>query len=308
MASTLSPEVVEQTVQFVSIYPCSMLLCGYLTYTPNSSPIPEEVAMLRKEAERLLKELDVSTHPMTTFSTGTKGREHIGDSYFLDSWDKISYFFEEGAIKDEELAVEKEKAVNKIGHSLHELSAPFKQISHSSKVKQIASALGLKNPIILQSMLIFKQPEIGGLVPPHQDSSFLYTEPPSARGFWFALEDCTLSNGCLEYIPGSQTVPVRQRFVRKADNSGTEFIDLPGSEASADAWKNVDESKYVPIEVKSGSLVLIHGNMIHRSSPNLSSSSRWIYTFHCIEGDYPYDSKNWLQPSEGKHLTKLYDA
>lgn len=41
------------------------------------------------------------------------------------------------------------------------------------------------------------------IVPSHQDSSFLYTEPLSAVGFWFALEDCTAENGCLSFIPGS---------------------------------------------------------------------------------------------------------
>lgn len=40
-------------------------------------------------------------------------------------------------------------------------------------------------------------------VPSHQDSSFLYTEPLSAVGFWFALEDCTEENGCLWFIPSS---------------------------------------------------------------------------------------------------------
>lgn len=38
---------------------------------------------------------------------------------------------------------------------------------------------------------------------PHQDSTFLYTEPLSATGFWFALEDCTNENGCLWFVPGS---------------------------------------------------------------------------------------------------------
>lgn len=167
----------------------------------------------------------------------------------------------------------------------------------------MAAALGLREPRILQSMVIFKQPEIGGLVPPHQDSTFLYTDPPSARGFWFALEDCTVHNGCLEYIPGSHTIPVRQRFVRKSSGAGTEFVELPDVDAAQ--WARVDDSQYRPLEVKAGSLVLIHGNLLHRSSPNLSDRSRWIYTFHCIDGNASYDARNWLQPDQGHELTKL---
>jgi hypothetical protein len=35
------------------------------------------------------------------------------------------------------------------------------------------------------------------VVPCHNDSTFLYTDPPSAVGAWIALEDCTPANGCL---------------------------------------------------------------------------------------------------------------
>lgn len=38
---------------------------------------------------------------------------------------------------------------------------------------------------------------------PHQDNSFLYTEPPTCTGLWLALEDATIINGCLWAIPGS---------------------------------------------------------------------------------------------------------
>lgn len=37
-------------------------------------------------------------------------------------------------------------------------------------------------------MLIFKQRRIGGAVNPHQDSTFLFTDPPSCIGLWTALQ------------------------------------------------------------------------------------------------------------------------
>lgn len=61
-------------------------------------------------------------------------------------------------------------------------------------------------------MIICKQPEIGGAVPSHQDSTFLFTEAPSAVGFWYALEDATLENGCLSFLPGSHKVGFRPLF------------------------------------------------------------------------------------------------
>ena len=52
-------------------------------------------------------------------------------------------------------------------------------------------------------MYIFKQPFIGDKVVPHQDGSYLHTNPLKVIGVWIALEDCTVENGCLSFVPGS---------------------------------------------------------------------------------------------------------
>jgi ectoine hydroxylase-related dioxygenase (phytanoyl-CoA dioxygenase family) len=150
-------------------------------------------------------------------------------------------------------------------------------------------------------MIIMKQPSIGGAVPPHQDSTFLYTDPPSAVGFWYALEDCTVSNGCLSFLRGSHKwAPIAKRFVRKPDNSGTEFIPNDGPKfPPGDGYgieKPEKEGDYELAEVKAGTLILIHGNLLHKSERNTSEKGRIIYTFHVIEGEGTvYDERNWLQ-------------
>ena len=53
-----------------------------------------------------------------------------------------------------------------------------------------------------QGMYIFKQPRIGTQVTPHQDGTFLYNDPLKLVGLWFPVDDATLENGCLWYIPG----------------------------------------------------------------------------------------------------------
>jgi phytanoyl-CoA hydroxylase len=40
------------------------------------------------------------------------------------------------------------------------------------------------------------------------------------------------------------------------------------------------EEEFVMGEVKRGSLVLIHGNVLHKSERNSGKKSRFIYTFH----------------------------
>jgi phytanoyl-CoA hydroxylase len=46
-----------------------------------------------------------------------------------------------------------------------------------------------------------------------------------------------------------------------------------------------------------GTLVIIHGNVLHKSEANRSLNSRYIYTFHVIEGEAMYDEKNWYHQS-----------
>ncbi len=60
-----------------------------------------------------------------------------------------------------------------------------------------------------------QQPKIGGEVRPHQDSTFLRTDPPSVVGLWWALEDATKQNGCLWALPGAHAQGVARHFIRK---------------------------------------------------------------------------------------------
>jgi len=137
----------------------------------------------------------------------------------------------------------------------------------------------------------------------------LYTDPPSAVGFWYALEDATVENGCLSFLPGShKKAEIEKRFVRRKDGAGTEFIDNEGARFPVGdefgSEKEVD-GEYVLGEVKAGTLVLIHGNLLHKSEKNVSKKGRIIYTFHVIEGEgATYDERNWLQPPK-EGFTKL---
>ena len=244
-----------------------------------------ECDQLRARAEELVQEFD-PREVVSIFSTHEQNR--LTDDYFLNSGDKIRFFFEENAFNDDgTLKFAKEKSINKIGHALHDLDPVFERFSRHPKVKELAAALGFESSLLLQSMYIFKQPNIGGEVTCHQDSTFLYTDPVEILGLWFALEDATIENGCLWAIRGGHRRGLKSRWLRSSAGMRFEVFD-------AEPWP---ENELVPLEVRKGALILLNGLLPHRSFENRSSRSRHAYTVHLIKAEAKYPADNWLQRS-----------
>src|SRR5690606_16645772 len=199
---------------------------------------------------------------------------HAQHNYFLDSGDRVHYFFEENAFdKDGNLHVAKALSINKVGHALHIKDAVFSQFSNSVKLHELMHATGLEQPLIMQSMYLFKQPKIGGEVIPHQDSTYLYVHEQPITGFWFALEDATIENGCLWAIPGGHQTPLKSRMKRDTnDQISTEIYD-------ESPW---EMKKMLPLEVKKGSVIILHGLLPHMSKTNHSDKSRHAYAIHAM--------------------------
>ncbi|MCG3162142.1 MAG: hypothetical protein JMDDDDMK_03382 [Acidobacteria bacterium] len=246
----------------------------------------EECERLKRRAEELVRDFDPQG-VISIFSTREQTR--VSDDYFLDSGDKIRFFFEEDAFTpDGDLKQNKERSINKIGHALHDLDPVFDSFSREPRLAAICADLNYKQPLPLQSMYIFKQPHIGGEVVCHQDATFLYTEPMSVTGFWFALEDATQENGCMWAIPGGHKLGLKKRFVR-APVGGTKFETLDDS-----PWPDF---MLAPLEARQGALIILHGLLPHLSYANRSPKSRHAYTLHVIDGACEYPAGNWLRRS-----------
>jgi phytanoyl-CoA hydroxylase len=247
----------------------------------------ERCLALRQRAMELARTLAPRDGRGTVFTADGSSR-HAADACFLTSGESIRCFFEQDAFDvGGRLRDEPAHCLNKLGHALHDLDPVFDAFSRSPELAAVADDLGMRDPRLLQSMYIFKQPRIGGEVACHTDHTYLWTEPRSVVGFWFAIDEATTENGCLWALPGGHRLPVKARS--RLNEAGTAIV-----------MEVFDPSPYptdglVPLEAPRGTLVLLDGALPHLSGPNRSDRPRHAYTVHAIDGTAHYLRDNWLQ-------------
>jgi phytanoyl-CoA hydroxylase len=243
------------------------------------------VQALKRRAHEIVEAFEPDPAELAVFSS--RDRSQLSQRALADSAGQVRCFFEEEAFDAQgRLVVDKARAINKIGHALHDRDPVFDRFSRDPRLAALAADLGFGQPLLMQSMLVFKQPRIGGEVVWHQDASFLITEPASVVGLWFALEDATRDNGCLWVAPGAHRGPLRERYVRRDAGFVTERLD-------ATPWPAGDATR--AIEVAAGALVTFDGHLPHASAPNRSERSRLAYTLHLVDGRAAWSPLNWLQ-------------
>ena len=256
---------------------------------------------------RVLVDAFEPTTDSGVFSTRDRSNQctRIRDAALLASAEQVHCFFEEEAFDAQgRLCVPKAQAINKIGHALHDRDPVFDRFSHGPALHSLATALGLAQPQVWQSQVIFKQPHIGGEVGWHQDASFFKTEPHTVTTFWFALEDATLDNGCLWVQAGGHRGPLREQYLCEGEGVGDGVCEsghpdrhLRMQALDATPWPDTRTAQALP--VAAGTLVVFHGLLPHCSAANRSPQSRLAYTLHVTDASASYSPLNWLQRSAG---------
>lgn len=221
-----------------------------------------------------------------------KADMNFQSKYFLESGDKIRFFLEADSFdKDGNIKYKLEECVNKVGHGIHDMNPIFKDFSYSNEVLEIMKGIGYKKPSIVQSMYILKSKRIGGPVSPHTDNTYIRSTPLSCMGIWIALDDAYVTNGGLYGVPKSHLNKTDYFMKLKTNQDGSQET----------YYNNEIKPTYstegaVPLEVKKGSIVLLHGDFVHFSEANTSELERHAYTLHIVETDnHIWEKDNWLQ-------------
>ncbi len=140
--------------------------------------------------------------------------------------------------------------------------------------------LGNKAVRFWHDQLFYKPAHHGGVVAWHQDYSYWQrTLPMQHLTCWVALDDVTMENGCLCYIPKSHAWGLLDKPELAGDMEGLlQFLN--------EDQKKQFESK-VPVEMKKGYAAFHHPLLVHGSYANKSSRPRRAFVLNVFaDGTY----------------------
>jgi len=114
--------------------------------------------------------------------------------------------------------------------------------------------------------LFCKPARHGGVVAWHQDYSYwTRTEPMEHLTCWIGLDDSTIENGCLHYVPGSHRWSLLPITGLAGNMDEIQTVLTPGQ------WQSF---RPVAIELKRGECTFHHPFLVHGSYENRSDRSR----------------------------------
>lgn len=134
--------------------------------------------------------------------------------------------------------------------------------------------------------LFCKPAHHGGVVAWHQDYSYwTRTKPMQHLTCWTGLDDASINNGCLYYVPKSHKWGLLDK-PELAGNMDGLMQYLTGDQKL--------EFKPVPVELKKGYASFHHPLMVHGSYENKSSSSRRAFVLNVFADGTKSDSNEEL--------------
>lgn len=121
---------------------------------------------------------------------------------------------------------------------------------------------------------VYKRPEANRDFPWHQDTGYVPTMPQHYVTCWLALDDATLENGCIWVQPGTH----KQGLVEHRN-----------TEVGKQCYFGSDPG--IPVPLKKGSMVVFNSLLFHRSTPNVSQTTRKGYILqYSVTGSYNPDT------------------
>ncbi|MDR3707994.1 MAG: phytanoyl-CoA dioxygenase family protein [Capsulimonadaceae bacterium] len=257
----------------------------------------------------------LTSHQISTYrEQGFLAIEGFLDDEELQTWRETT----QDAV-DDRLAVEKNTPVapgETVGHRLNNQTDPtayyaqvftqcikladthpgMRRLMHDPRLGRVAGELaGVDGIRIWHDQALFKPP-FGNPTAWHLDNPYWSFSSRDAVSIWVALDDATLANGCMWYIPGSHKTA-------RYDNAGI-GQNLGGLFSIYPEWRLIDP---VPVPAKAGTAVLHNGLTAHGAGANMTNRPRRAMTCAYMPDGATFNGNVNVLPNDYIEMLKAGD-
>jgi ectoine hydroxylase-related dioxygenase (phytanoyl-CoA dioxygenase family) len=162
--------------------------------------------------------------------------------------------------------------------------------------KMAATLAGVAGIRIWHDQALFKPP-FGNPTAWHLDDPYWSFDSRDAISLWVALDDATLANGCMWYIPGSQLTATYEN-VGIGHNQADLFRVYP-------AWRDIEP---VGCPCPAGSAVFHNGLTAHGAGANMTNKPRRAMTCAYMPDGSVFNGKRNILPEAYYHSLKVGDT
>lgn len=236
----------------------------------------------------------------------------------LDRFDRDGFLALEGVLDAEEL----ERWRHEVGeavmqrlsgggrHNQHETSDPFyskvftqaqhltrrhaglRELVYDPRLAELAAKLVDADGVrFWHDQALVKEP-YANQTSLHRDTPYWSMTTRRTVNFWFALDDATLENGCLWYLPGTHRLG-DFTHVEIGTGMGDLFQVYPD-------WRSI---RAVPTPVRAGGLVIHNGMVAHGANANMTPGRRRAMTIAYFPDGEVYNGRRDSLP--GKYYDEL---
>ena len=153
--------------------------------------------------------------------------------------------------------------------------------------KLTSDLIGAEGIRVWHDQALIKPPQ-GNPTASHLDVPYWSFDSRDAISFWVALDDATLENGCMWYIPGSHKTARFDNSVGIGHNVGELFNLYP-------EWRDIDP---VPVPCPAGSIVWHNGLCAHGAGANMTNKYRRAMTCAFMPDGSCFNGKRNILPQD----------
>ena len=208
---------------------------------------------------------------------------HIQDCYM----ETVARLTREGALENVQSGEDRDEDFQvyqiRTAHLQHPI---FRMLIHDTRLLDMVETLLGSDIRLIHYQGLYKPAHSGGEVRWHQDNYYFNVAENRTVSFWLALDDATVENGCMWYLPGRhKELLEHEQLLDTAEKKGFYF-----------AIPDLDDSGAVPAEVKKGGFAIHHCLMPHRSLKNRSGKPRRGIAMHFMDAKTPDPSMLKILP------------